>query len=219
MDAKAKDVLLKAILEGRLDDAMAYLTAEAEREGYASTISASLEPALMAIGELWSQEKISLAQGYVAGKLAERVLDAALASEDSSGFKASRRGRAVLGNVEDDYHALGRRMVASFLRLDGWEVVDLGNDVEPARFVDAALESDARIIGVSAMMLSTAQNLPRVRDEIEARGLGGRLRLAAGGAIFRLRPELVRELGADGTAATAIEAPALFRALYEEFRP
>lgn len=219
MDAKPNDFLLKAILEGRLDDAMAYLTAEAEREGYASTISASLEPALMAIGELWSQEKISLAQGYVAGKLAERVLDAALASEGSGGIKGSRRGRAVLGNVEDDYHALGRRMVASFLRLDGWEVVDLGNDVEPERFVDAALETDARIIGVSSMMLSTAQNLPRVRDEIEARGLGGRLRLAAGGAIFRLRPELVKELGADGTAATAIEAPALFRALYEGLTP
>lgn len=219
MEAMPNDFLLKAILEGRLDDAMAYLTAEAEREGYASTISASLEPALIAIGELWSQEMISLAQGYVAGKLAERVLDAALASEDAGGLKASRRGRAVLGNVEDDYHALGRRMVASFLRLDGWEVVDLGNDVEPARFVDAALEADARIIGVSSMMLSTARNLPRVRDEIEARGLGGRLRLAAGGAIFRLRPELVKELGADGTAATAIEAPALFRALHEGLTP
>lgn len=219
MEAKPNDFLLKAILEGRLDDAMAYLTAQAERDGYASTISASLEPTLMEIGELWSQERISLAQGYVAGKLAERVLDAALTAEDAAGLKARRRGRVVLGNVEDDYHALGRRMVASFLKLDGWEVVDLGNDVEPRRFVDAALEAEARIIGVSSMMLSTAQNLPRIRDEIEARGLGGRLRLAAGGAIFRLRPELVKELGADGTAATAIEAPALFRALYEEITP
>lgn len=219
MEAKPYDFLLKAILEGRLDDAMACLTAEAEREGYASTISALLEPTLMEIGELWSQEKISLAQGYVAGKLAERVLDAALAAEDRGGLETSRRGRVVLGNVEDDYHALGRRMVASFLRLDGWEVVDLGNDVEPERFVDAALEADAPIIGVSSMMLSTAQNLPRLRDEIEARGLGGRLRLAVGGAIFRLRPELVKELGADGTAATAMQAPALFRALAEEPRP
>lgn len=219
MEAKPNDFLLKAILEGRLDDAMAYLTAQAERDGYASTISASLEPTLMEIGELWSQERISLAQGYVAGKLAERVLDAALTAEDAAGLKARRRGRVVLGNVEDDYHALGRRMVASFLKLDGWEVVDLGNDEEPRRFVDAALEAEARIIGVSSMMLSTAQNLPRIRDEIEARGLGGRLRLAAGGAIFRLRPELVKELGADGTAATAIEAPALFRALYEEITP
>lgn len=219
MEAKPNDVLLKAILEGRLDDALGCFVAQAERDGYAPTIAALLEPTLTAIGELWAAEKISLAQGYVAGKLAERALDAALKSEDAGGFSPPRRGRVVLGNVEDDYHALGRRMVGSFLRLDGWEVVDLGNDVEPERFVDAALESDARIIGVSAMMLSTAQNLPRVRDEIEARGLGGSLRLAAGGAIFRLRPELVKELGADGTAATAIEAPALFKALYEEAAP
>jgi methylmalonyl-CoA mutase cobalamin-binding domain/chain len=219
MEPMPSEFLLKAILEGRLDDAMACLTAQAERDGYASTISALLEPTLIEVGDLWAQETISLAQGYVAGKLAERVLDAALAAEDAGSLKTSRRGRVVLGNVEDDYHALGRRMVASFLRLDGWEIIDLGNDVEPERFVDAALEAEARIIGVSSMMLSTAQNLPRIRDEIEARGLGGRLRLAAGGAIFRLKPELVKELGADGTAATAIEAPALFRALYEELTP
>lgn len=188
------------------------MTAEARERGYLAAIAAELEPVLFRIGELWSSEAISLAQGYVAGKLAERVLTEAAEAGEGAG-SAAPKGSAVLGNVEDDYHTLGRRMVAAFLRLDGWIVHDLGSDVGAEAFVDAALKTGSRIIGVSSMMLSTAKNLPRLRREIDGRGLGDGLKLAVGGAIFRLRPELVGELGADGTSATAMEAPALFREL------
>lgn len=212
MDGSQQDDLLAAILEGRLDDASGLLTRTAQKIGYASMVATVLEPALFKIGELWSSEHLSLAQGYVAGKLAERVLSEAAAAGEGS-VSASPKGSVVLGNVEDDYHALGRRMVASFLRLDGWTVHDLGNDVDAEAFVDAALETGSAIVGASSMMLTTARNLPRLRREIDGRGLGGSLRLAVGGAIFRLRPELVQEFGGDGTSATAMEAPALFREL------
>jgi methanogenic corrinoid protein MtbC1 len=130
--------------------------------------------------------------------------------------KRSGRGVAVLGNAEDDYHALGRRMVGTFLRVEGWQVVDLGNDVLPAAFVDAAEESGAKVIGVSAMMLTNAMNIAKVREELERRNLGGRIKLAVGGAVFAMRPELVAEVGGDGTSATAMDAPALFEALAAE---
>lgn len=212
MDGSNQEDLLSAILEGRLDDASGLLTQAARSVGYASMVATLLEPTLFKIGELWSSENISLAQGYVAGKLAERVLtEAAEAGEGS--VSASPKGSVVLGNVEDDYHALGRRMVASFLRLDGWTVHDLGNDVDAAAFVNAALKTGSAVIGASSMMLTTARNLPRLRREIDGRGLGGSVKLAVGGAIFRLRPDLIRELGGDGSSATAMEAPALFREL------
>jgi methanogenic corrinoid protein MtbC1 len=105
-------------------------------------------------------------------------------------------------------------MVGVFLRAAGWKVVDLGNDVSPAAFVDAALEHGARVIGISAMMLTTAENIRAVRSELDARGLSGRIRLAVGGAVFKLRPELVREVGGDGTTASAIQAPSLFDRLW-----
>jgi methanogenic corrinoid protein MtbC1 len=100
--------------------------------------------------------------------------------------------------------------VVIFSRLAGWTVHDLGNDVQPAEFVNRALETGSRIIGVSAMIFNTAMNIRRVREEIDNRGLTGKIQLCVGGAVFRLRPGLMNETGADGTAGNAMKAPDLF---------
>ncbi len=209
------DGLLNEILDASLDAALRRLAAAARRDGYPAVIRDFLEPVLQRTGRMWIDGTISLAQSYIAGKLAENVLKAAL-EDGGTGNAAPPRGAAVLGNIEDDFHALGRRMVASFLRLDGWEIVDLGNDVSPAAFVDAALERNARIIGVSAMMLSTALNIRGLREELDRRNLSGILPLAVGGAVFNMRPGLVKEVGGDGTASSAMDAPDLFRTLCEK---
>jgi methanogenic corrinoid protein MtbC1 len=123
--------------------------------------------------------------------------------------ESGSKGAVVIGCTEDDYHPLGCRLVGVFLKTAGWEVHDLGTDVLAGEFVDKAEESGARVIGVSAMMYSTADHIPKLRHEIDARGLKGRLQLAVGGAVFVLRPELVGEVGGDGTAKNATLAPAL----------
>ena len=174
---------------------------------------------------------------YVAGKIAEDLIDRVIAEAEAGGAAVPARGGAgsapgggagagrgaawgrpgtgfpriaVLGNAEDDYHGLGRRLVSAFLRVGGWKVVDLGYDVLPEAFVDAALREGARVVGVSAMTLTNAKNILRVRKEIDRRGLSSSLKLAVGGAVFVMRPELVAEVGGDGSADTAMEAPALF---------
>jgi methanogenic corrinoid protein MtbC1 len=208
------DTLFQAILDGRLEEALAMLSDAKSRSGLAAAVEGLLEPVLARVGEAWGQERISLAQGYVAGKVAELFLSEAGAEAALSGRGGGRP--VVLGNIEDDFHALGRKMVAAFLRLDGWRVIDLGNDVAPEAFLDAAEESGARVIGASSMMLSTARNIARLREAIDARGLRGALRLAVGGAVFAMKPELVREVGGDGTAPNAIAAHALFDRLWAE---
>jgi len=111
---------------------------------------------------------------------------------------------------------LGHRMVGIFLRTDGWIVHDLGNDVPAAVFVDKALETGARVIGASAMMMTTALNIERLREEIDRRGLAGRIQLAVGGAVFRVCPGLADEVGGDGTASDALGAADLFDRLWEQ---
>jgi len=80
--------------------------------------------------------------------------------------------------------------------------------------VDKALELNARVIGVSAMMLTTAENIRSLRQELDRRGLKGRVQLAVGGAVINLRPELVAALGGDGTCTNAMQAPDLFDTLW-----
>lgn len=204
-----KAILYNLILDAKRADAVALLDDAIEVDGFDGAISGLLDPVLRTIGERWSLDSISLAQAYVAGKVAEDML-VRLDSSTRSTPPAAHRGIAVLGNAEDDYHALGRRMVATFLRLGGWKVHDLGNDVLPKAFIDVALEEGASVIGVSAMMLTNARNILKIREELDARCLSGRIALAVGGAVFALRPGLVAEVGGDGTALSAVDAPALF---------
>lgn len=172
-----------------------------------------LDPALVRIGVLWEQESASLAQTFVAAKIAEDVL---LRCLPGAGAATPHRSPVVIGNIEDDFHSLGRRIVGTFLRAAGWEVHDLGNDVPAEQFVDKAIEVHAVVIGVSAMMQTTALNIRKVRELIDARGLQGRLKLAVGGAVFNWRPDLVAEAGGDGTAQSAAGVDALLRRLQAE---
>lgn len=203
--------LLEFILSGNRKEAINLLDEWARQCNYESVISDILEPVLEDIGDMWVAEKISLAAGYLAGKIAEDTLMKAHQTEQAL---PETKGPVVLGNVEDDYHSLGRKLVGIFLRTAGWKIIDLGNDVTAAEFVDSAVNNNAKIIAVSAMMFTTAQNIIKIRQEIDKRGLTGRIKLVVGGAVFKIRPELVAEVGGDGTAVNAMSAPELMERIW-----
>lgn len=188
-----------------------------DQHGYHLLLAEVLEPTLLRIGEEWrAAGTFTIAQAYVAAKVAEDTLTMIAAKAEPDKIFQPTRGPVVIGNIEEDFHALGRRMVGIFLQTAGWVVKDLGNDVLPAAFVDCALECGARVIGVSAMMLTTARNILRLRQEIDQRGLTGKIQLAVGGAVFLVFPELINEVGGDGTAPNALGAVKLFEDLWEK---
>ncbi len=209
--------LVESILATDLKASFAIIEQWADRHGHDMAIKALLAPVLAKIGDMWlSPGKVSLAQGYVAAQFAEEVLQRAqpfLAQEETS---PSAKGPVVLGCIEDDFHSLGCKLVAVFLHTNGWRVVELGTDVLPETFVDKAIETGARVIGVSAMLYSSALNIQKLRAQIDRRALKGRLQLAVGGAVFNARPGTVQEVGADGTAQNAMAAPGLFDSLWRK---
>ena len=208
--------LIETIRQANRDAANSLLTNWAAEHGYNRLLAEVLEPSLQIIGEQWSStEAFTLAQAYVAAKVAEdALLQIAQANQPATELQPTK-GPVVLGNIENDFHGLGRRMISTFLRSDGWIIHDLGNDVEPATFVAKAVEVGARVIGVSAMMLTTAMNIRRLRQEIDSRGLTGQIQLAVGGAVFIVRPGLAEEVGGDGTCRSAVNSPALFAELWQ----
>lgn len=201
-------LLYERILQVDRKGALAVANEWIDVNGYQSTIEELLEPALLLFGEHWMKSKdVTLAHGYIAGKVSQDILEKVMALK-GEGIDVGKKlkGPIVMGNIEDDYHALGRMMVVNFLRSSGWEVHDLGNDTLAAAFVDKAVNVGAEVIGVSAMMYTTAVNIKKLRQEIDERGLADRIKLAVGGAVFILRPELVAEVGGDGTAKNAFTA-------------
>ncbi len=207
---------LEAIMNSDSVTALALVDGWAGEYGYQNVISGVLDPILEELGDRWTRQKdVSFAQVYVSASIAEEIILKVLAQDPLSGDRA-HKGTIVLGNIEDDFHTLGRRLVAIFLKSAGWDVLDLGNDVMAETFVDKAVEVDAKIIAVSAMMYTTAKNIGKVRAEIDARGYHGRIQLAVGGAVFNLRHELWLEVGADGSSRNAIDADSLMMKLQEK---
>ena len=174
-----------------------------------------LDPAIVRLGQLWEEETMSLAQNFVASKIAEDTL---LRCIPDKADHSHSKGAVVIGNIEDDFHSLGRKTVGLFLAAAGWEVHDLGNDVPAEELLAKALEVNACVIGASAMMQTTALNICKLRQLIDEGAHAGRIKLAVGGAVFNWRPELVAEVGGDGTAHNAIGADELFMRLQAEAR-
>lgn len=212
-------MLIEAMMDADRDRAHRILESYVDQHGYVEAALHVLEPALMLIGEKWETSgDVSLAQAYVAAKVAGDFMTRSAESKPAEYDAKKRKGTVVIGNIEDDYHSLGRNMVSIFLEKDGWVVHDLGNDVLASEFVDQAVEHQADIIAVSAMMYSTAMNIIKVREALKDRSLEHKIKLVVGGAVFKLRPELVDEVGGDGTAPNAIKAPRVFDAVYQKLR-
>jgi 5-methyltetrahydrofolate--homocysteine methyltransferase len=116
------------------------------------------------------------------------------------------RGKIVLGTVKGDLHDIGKNLVAIMLKGAGFEVIDLGHDVAPEAFVDAAVREGAPLIGMSALLTTTMPRMREVVELVKARGLAGQVRTIVGGAP--VNADYAREIGADDyacDAATAVE--------------
>ena len=211
-------ILGDTINEGEKDKAVKLLKDWATQSGFKEIIFTVLEPLLIEWGTLWMQGKLSLAHGYLSGKVAEEFYMIASQSEELLISENQVKGTIVLGNIEDDFHPLGRRLVNIFSKAAGWNIIDLGNDVPAEIFIENAVKNKAGIIAVSAMMFTTAKNILKIRKELDRQSLADKIKLAVGGAVFKLRPGLVADIGGDGTADNAIDAPALFDSLIKKVR-
>ena len=128
-----------------------------------------------------------------------------------SGSGVPSAGRVVLGTVHGDLHDIGKNLVGILLRGAGFDVFDLGNDVPAARFVDAAVEHDATVIGLSALLTTTMPVMKDVVDLVTARGLRPSVKIMVGGAP--VSADFAREIGADAYAFDAASAVDRARAL------
>ena len=106
---------------------------------------------------------------------------------------------AVIGTVEGDLHDIGKNLVGMMLKGAGFEVIDLGVNVPAEKFVEAAREHDARLIGLSALLTTTMPNMRTVVEAIKASDVNAKVMI--GGAPTT--PEFAAQIGADGFAPDA----------------
>jgi 5-methyltetrahydrofolate--homocysteine methyltransferase len=118
-----------------------------------------------------------------------------------------------MATVANDQHDIGKNVVAMMLRGSGFGVVDLGVDVSADRIVETVSATEPHIVGLSALLTTTMQNMRGIVEDLDAAGMRGRVKILIGGAPTS--PVFAKEIGADAHGKDAFEAVQRASALIE----
>jgi 5-methyltetrahydrofolate--homocysteine methyltransferase len=174
-------------------------------------IEKALVAAIRELGDKWIRGEAFIAD-LVAAADAMKVGLSILKNEIvKRGKRVKYIGRAVIGTVEGDIHDIGKTIVATLWETAGFEVIDLGVDVSPQKFVEAIKQYNPDIVGMSALMTTTMTKQKETIEAIKAAGLRDKVKIVVGGAPTT--EEWAREIGADGWAPDAISAVELVKKL------
>lgn len=124
---------------------------------------------------------------------------------------AQPAGRVVIGTVKGDLHDIGKNLVAAMLEGAGFEVIDLGVDVPPEKFIAALTEKKAGLVAMSALLTTTMNSMKTTVEAIRAAGVRNNVKIMIGGAP--VTEKYSEEIGADGYSSNANGAVALARKL------
>jgi 5-methyltetrahydrofolate--homocysteine methyltransferase len=124
---------------------------------------------------------------------------------------AEPAGRVAIGTVKGDLHDIGKNLVAAMLEGAGFEVIDLGVDVSPDKFIAAVNEKNAGVVAMSALLTTTMNSMKTTVEAIKAAGVRGKVKIMIGGAP--VTQKYADEIGADGYSSNANSAVALARKL------
>jgi len=113
-------------------------------------------------------------------------------------------GKIVIGTVKGDLHDIGKNLVGMMLEGAGLQVIDLGSDVDAEKFVEAVKTNDADLVGMSALLTTTMENMPVIINAIKEAGLKNHVKILVGGAP--LTQAYADKIGADGYAPDASQA-------------
>jgi 5-methyltetrahydrofolate--homocysteine methyltransferase len=204
---------LKAIYENVIEGAASNVEAGV-REALTAGVSADtiLQDALIAamgeVGNRYEEGDMFVPEMLIAARAMQAGLTL-LKPHLVSGMTKSA-GKIAIGTVKGDLHDIGKNLVAMMLEGAGFEIMNLGVDVEPQAFVDAAQEG-AQIIGMSALLTTTMSNMKVTIEALKAAGMRDKVKVMIGGAP--VTQDFANSIGADAFAADAPSASRVARQL------
>jgi corrinoid protein of di/trimethylamine methyltransferase len=168
-------------------------------------------PGIEQIGEEFSCGEAFLPQLVMAGEAMKAALNILEPELAKGGVGRELAGTVVLGTIEGDIHDIGKTLVGTMLTVAGFKVIDLGVDVPVMSLVETARESNADLIGVSALLTTTMSKQRDVVEALEDLGLRPQIKVMVGGAP--VTSSWAEEIGADGYSEDAVGAVAVAREL------
>ena len=196
--------LAQAVIEGEPEEAEE-LAKQALAQGAdpLACINEGLMKGIQEVGELFSKGEYYLPEliiGADAMKAALDVLEPALMGDQ----KREVVGNVVLGTVAGDLHEIGKTLVGTMLTANGFKVTDIGVDKKPEEFIAAIRETNADIVGASALLTTTMLQQEQLIKALEEAGIRDQVKVMVGGAP--VTDSFAKKIGADGYAEDAISA-------------
>ncbi|MEM1526584.1 MAG: corrinoid protein [Ignisphaera sp.] len=175
----------------------------------------SLAEGMKIVGERYENGDYFVADLIVAGEIFKEVMNI-LRPRIIAERKSQPIGRVVIGTVYGDVHDVGKNLVAIFLEAAGFEVIDLGVDVPPQKFIEAVKQYKPDIVGMSALLTTTMVHMKDVIESLKKEGLKDKVKVIVGGAP--LTEEFAKSIGADAYGENAFKAVEICRKMVEELR-
>jgi len=165
------------------------------------------------IGNLFERGEIFLPELIMAAEAMKAGTEILMSEVRKRGLNVKKLGKVVIGTVQGDIHDIGKNIVISMLEASGFKVIDLGVDVPAEEFIKKVKEVQPDVLGMSALLTTTAPEQSRVIEMLKDSGLRDKVKVIIGGAATS--ESWADEIGADAYAADAVEAVKKIKHLIE----
>lgn len=204
--------LFDAVVRGLADSACQAAKKELETRAPLKVIDQDLIPALDKVGKGFEQKTVFLPQLLMSADAAKAGFDAIKEHLKAKGDESASKGTIVIATVKGDIHDIGKNIVKVLLENYGFEIIDLGKDVEPERVVQAAKDHQVKLVGLSALMTTTVVNMEATIKMLKAELPD--CKIMVGGAV--LTQTYADMIGADFYSRDAMESVRYANELFAE---
>ena len=199
-----------SVLNGEMDEVAAFVQAALDAQIDPGTIlNDGMISAMQEVGRLFEEGEYFVPEMLISARAMQTGL--ALLKPHLVQANVQSSGKVVVGTVKGDLHDIGKNLVAMMLEGAAFEIVDLGTDVSPDKFVEAVKTHQPAIVGLSALLTTTMPNMKTTIEALKAAGLRDQVKVIIGGAP--VTEAYARDIGADGFATDASRAVALAKSL------
>ena len=164
-------------------------------------INEGMVPGMAIVGDKFEKGEYFLSELVVAAEVMKEGVK--VVAPFIKGESASKLGKVVIATVEGDHHDLGKNIVTSLLRVQGFEVIDLGVDVATEKIITAIKEHQPSIVGMSALLTLTMPKMGEVIEALKASSMREKVKVILGGTP--ITEEFAASIGADHKAVNALE--------------
>ena len=205
VDEKYFDELAQTIIDGEEEECLRVIN-----EGLArgidplNAVEKGLAKGINKVGDDFAEEIVFLPELIMAAdvmKAGMKILDEKI---KASGKERKSLGRIVLGTVKGDIHDIGKSVVGAVLQANGFDVVDLGTDVEEDTYIQAVIENNADCLGMSTLLTLPLETMGEVIEKMKEKGLRRNVKVIVGGCP--VTQEFADEIGADAVGFDAKDA-------------